>query len=748
MAKDDARGEEDQAETLYAAVAEQANALGVDEGAARRLAAVFASEAAADFEAARAGLEAALAAKAAAKAQVSGDAAPDNQPAAPVQGPDDALESCFRRLAVDAVAHETDAIEKWRRLMDLQWEAYERGLLQGEKYDLVLAVALAREALNQMSRARAPSDWAMTQNNLGIALQRLGDRDADNARLEQAVDAYRAALEVYTRESAPSGWAAIKSNLGNALRSLGDRDADNARLEQAVDAHHAALEVYTREDAPFRWARTQDSLGDALLSLADRRKDDDALEQAIAAFAAALDVFTPDKTPLAFAATEAKLQRALRRGEPTPDETAKNATSGDETTGENADPTTSPASPTREPLRILSVATEWGSLHGGLSTFNRALCVGLTSAGHTVACYVLDATPEEQAAAEAQNVELIVASNRSYLRDDQRLFEKPSLQSMERPDVVIGHGRITGGAADSLNRNHFQTAKRLHFIHMAPDEIEPLKSDEVDRIEAAQERTTNEIELGLGAHRVVAVGPRLFNRFCTEFGAHDAPEPIQFDPGFDGPKLKDRRPISGDPWKILTLGRAEDWGLKGMDIAAAAISRVNANRPSGCSRLELVIRGAPRERAEQIRAAIADRSGARADEIVLRLFTERLDAIEADIRGASVVLMPSRKEGFGLTGLEAIVQGVPVLISDQSGLAELLQAHLSPEHCARISVPTSGENTRRYDEWTEAVRRVLMDRESAFEQIRDIRSTLAERCSWAGAINALTAALSDDPPKT
>ena len=41
------------------------------------------------------------------------------------------------------------------------------------------------------SREREPIDWARAQNNLGNALQVLGQRDKDNARLEEAVAIYR-----------------------------------------------------------------------------------------------------------------------------------------------------------------------------------------------------------------------------------------------------------------------------------------------------------------------------------------------------------------------------------------------------------------------------------------------------------------------------------------------------------------------------------------------------------------------------
>ena len=74
-----------------------------------------------------------------------------------------------------------------------------------------------RAALQEWTRDRVPLDWAMTQNNLGNALRRLGERESGTARLEEAVTAYRAALEEMTRERVPLDWAMTQNNLGNAL---------------------------------------------------------------------------------------------------------------------------------------------------------------------------------------------------------------------------------------------------------------------------------------------------------------------------------------------------------------------------------------------------------------------------------------------------------------------------------------------------------------------------------------------------
>jgi hypothetical protein len=63
----------------------------------------------------------------------------------------------------------------------------------------------------------------MTQNNLGLALWRLGERESGTARLEEAVAAYRAALQEQTRERVPLEWARTQSNLDRALKALADR---------------------------------------------------------------------------------------------------------------------------------------------------------------------------------------------------------------------------------------------------------------------------------------------------------------------------------------------------------------------------------------------------------------------------------------------------------------------------------------------------------------------------------------------
>jgi hypothetical protein len=93
-----------------------------------------------------------------------------------------------------------DDIETRRRyIREKASTEQELGSRLGKNSALVEAIVSYRAALPS-SRSEL---WAETQNDLGIALWRLGERESGTARLEEAVSAYRAALEEMTRDRVP-----------------------------------------------------------------------------------------------------------------------------------------------------------------------------------------------------------------------------------------------------------------------------------------------------------------------------------------------------------------------------------------------------------------------------------------------------------------------------------------------------------------------------------------------------------------
>jgi hypothetical protein len=66
-------------------------------------------------------------------------------------------------------------------------------------------------------RSRA---WATTQNNLGVVLLRLGEREGGTARLEEAVAAFRDALSVFESAQASYYVNLAHDNLARAERMV------------------------------------------------------------------------------------------------------------------------------------------------------------------------------------------------------------------------------------------------------------------------------------------------------------------------------------------------------------------------------------------------------------------------------------------------------------------------------------------------------------------------------------------------
>jgi glycosyltransferase involved in cell wall biosynthesis len=386
-------------------------------------------------------------------------------------------------------------------------------------------------------------------------------------------------------------------------------------------------------------------------------------------------------------------------------------------------------------FRILAVGTEWGSANGGLSSFNRQLCKALAAAGHSVSCLVLKASPTDVEDARAHGIEIIEAIHTWGQSEYDALSRRPKIPIRAAPEFIIGHGRVTGPAAAVLSEDHFPRANRLHFVHMAPDEIEWFKLDRQDDAgERAEERTGIELELGCTAARVVAVGPRLYNRYLTDLHPYRCPRPIRFDPGFDIPHFEPLGPPPGQPWRVLLLGRLEDEHLKGLDLAAKAMGIVTRRRSSETAPLELVARGAPTQMSADLRKRLQLWAGLPLSGIVVRPFTTDSESLDADIRRASLVLMPSRSEGFGLVGLEAIAAGTPTLVSSESGLGALLRETLDREQSERMVVSFSGDDESDAEQWARAVERVLLDREAAFGRALEVATILAKKKTWASAV--------------
>ncbi|ALT79085.1 glycosyltransferase [Paucibacter sp. KCTC 42545] len=388
---------------------------------------------------------------------------------------------------------------------------------------------------------------------------------------------------------------------------------------------------------------------------------------------------------------------------------------------------------------ILVMATEWIARQGGLSTFNRELCCSLAKLNHEVVCVVPVILDDELQSAKDAGVRLVAASPVSVGGPLDGLLRKLPLDGFA-PDVIIGHGRVTGHAAKAQQEDSYPRAKRIHFVHMAPGEIEWYKGKE-DAAQTAEAREQIERGLCKGANLVAAVGPRLHLEFSNLLSTLLPPIPVhQFIPGIRSANVGNPAPGNF----CLVLGRAEDLELKGLDIAALAMAKLLESGSEFETQPELVIRGAPINTGTALREQLRGLIYPSDLPIRVKEYSADVDAIENDLRRAAVLLMPSRREGFGLVALEALQLGIPILVSNKSGFAEYLKTKiLAASNLQQYVVRTVDDANDSADEWCKSIDFVLRDRKAAFDRTMSLKELLAGD-TWETASAGLIAAALED----
>lgn len=392
--------------------------------------------------------------------------------------------------------------------------------------------------------------------------------------------------------------------------------------------------------------------------------------------------------------------------------------------------------------RVLVIADEWFPARGGLSSLNRYLCSAMAAAGAQVYCLVPDAAAAERADAAGAGVQLLEARRTAGIGEREALLRRPQLPDGVKPDLVIGHGRVTGPVALAMVEDHFPGAARFHLVHMAPDEIEWYKLDgDNDAGLRAHDRSRIELDLARDATAAVPVGPRLHTWLARDLPAGRGGRRarlVQLNPGFDATGPRDREVRAGRPL-VMIMGRMDDVQLKGVDLAARAFGFARELHAGG-TEWELLVRGTPTDTEHELRSRVLSWIGDPSAHVTVRSYSPETSAVQEDLQRASLVLMPSRKEAYGLVGHEAITTGTPALISADSGLAELVAA-LAPDHAGALVVPVRHRPEKDAAVWGHRIAAALGDREAAFARAARARTALADGASWAMTVDRLFSAL-------
>ena len=166
--------------------------------------------------------------------------------------------------------------------------------------------------------------------------------------------------------------------------------------------------------------------------------------------------------------------------------------------------------------------------------------------------------------------------------------------------------------------------------------------------------------------------------------------------------------------------------------------------------VEFVVRGGSDQDSIDLRRRViawageAVRSPAAPFHVTARTYTQQAERLEGDLRRASLVLMPSRAEAFGLVGAEAIEYGVPTLVSHASGLGFRLRS--APTERDADWFVVGADPTDPTQPWEWHIRQILQNPPTAFQRIENLRRRLVVQRPWATVAAELLAAVGPAVP--
>ena len=354
-----------------------------------------------------------------------------------------------------------------------------------------------------------------------------------------------------------------------------------------------------------------------------------------------------------------------------------------------------------------------------MCTVNRQLCRSFAKVEDIhVACLVLNATDQETIGATREGVNLIQATPQPGIPpgDEQLLHLHTDFPF--KVDLVVGHGMVSGPAA-AIQANRLN-CKRLHIFHNLPGE-----GDDCHMGSLSVDREETERDLGLSADFVAGIGPLVVEHWKGILNE----EVFTIIPGL--PDVAPRNQIMTPQCRCLILGNMNNPAISGLKLVTAALGY--CRQREHC--IHLTVMGTERENVQDLKQKIETDLGYSRVRVAVKPFDVSQEAVGGEVRGVSLVLIPSPSDGFGMVALEAIAAKVPILVTSSSGIAVLIQREFGGQFLKLLR--STKDDTDCADAWTSSIDEVLSDREEAFNMAASLWDKWNSKFTWGSATDKL-----------
>jgi glycosyltransferase involved in cell wall biosynthesis len=401
-----------------------------------------------------------------------------------------------------------------------------------------------------------------------------------------------------------------------------------------------------------------------------------------------------------------------------------------------------------KPYTLISFASNWGSKFGGINAFNSDFLEAIALAYYNdvdVICIVFEADEAEIEKAKNLNVTLVPlaypAKNKHMQRDHAtaalKLLKEKGFVFQSKKIIYLGHDIITGDAALAAKEYAAGTTALIH--HMSYSNYESFSEDS----QTAKEKENRQKVIFKQADIRMAVGP-LLHRALEDLTDEDATTII---PGL--PKIATRNKTP-NTFSMFVSGRLTPNAakVKQGQLAVAAFaesykSALEKGYPAALMhRPKLLLRGVEFGSEDIDSAHITasesnlkdfanERAGAVINLQALPFITDRKELFD-DLRNSSACAMPSWHEGFGLVAWEAIAAGIPLIITKDSGVYQLIKKEHAIYESFIWPVQIKGSNNDEHFEQDDllsvsnAINEIASNPEEAREKAEAIKMALAK----------------------
>ena len=310
-------------------------------------------------------------------------------------------------------------------------------------------------------------------------------------------------------------------------------------------------------------------------------------------------------------------------------------------------------------ITLASNVEGWGIMMNGQ--------LGTALAGNKrveVSGFVPGNTQEQRDQAQRLNITLYDAKRLSGFDKNERLAHPPDNLEI---DILMmnSYGRHVGKQAQLIV--DAKKCKWVLVVHTISKELEKYLKVVASSSEYLESEHELQVTLCEKADLVLAVGPQVAEAYKDALrprGIQD--KVITLMPSIPKEFLGVDQHVRSSHFQVLLSASAKYFEIKGCDIAAKAFMKLED--PS--IRLLLVVKEG--DDTATLKQTMVN-EGISHEQLMVQEFSGTDEAWRQLLSEVDLLIKPSKTEGFGMSGLRAIAADLPVLISENCGLAIALK---------------------------------------------------------------------------